>query len=210
MPYFPMFVNLETKKVIVVGGGKTALKKINSLLYFGARIAVIAPRICDEIKAIRGINVHEGNITLEVLDNADIVVAATRNPEINTKIGTYCNGKRIPVNVADNKELSSFLFPGVVVRDELVVGITTGGNSANVSKQIKNMIDRMIPAEYGTLTRKMAAYTELATLNIKDAALRDAALDELVKTAINNKCNLNDKKANKILDKYYRMKKCGL
>ncbi|MGN0394177.1 MAG: bifunctional precorrin-2 dehydrogenase/sirohydrochlorin ferrochelatase [Coprococcus sp.] len=205
MPYFPMFVNLETKKIIVVGGGKTALRKINSLLYFGAKIAVIAPRICDEIKQIRGINIHENNLTLEVLDNADIVVAATRRPEINEKIGNYCNEKKIPVNVSDNKALSSFLFPGVVVRDDLVVGITTGGNSTNVSKQIKNMIDRMIPAEYGTLTKKMAAYTELATINIKDAALRDAALDELVKTAINNKCVLDDKKANKILDKYYKM-----
>ncbi len=206
MPYFPMFVNLETKKIIVVGGGKTALRKINSLLYFGAKIAVIAPHICDEIKQVKGINVHENNLTLDVLDNADIVVAATKRTEVNERIGNYCNEKKIPVNVSDNKELSSFLFPGVVVRDDLVVGITTGGNSTNIAKQIKSMIDRLIPAEYGTLTRKMAAYTELAALNIQDAALRDAALDEIVKNAVNNKCVLNDKKANKILEKYYNCK----
>lgn len=204
MSYFPMYVNLESKKVIVVGGGKAALRKINSLLYFGAKIAVIAPKICDDIKAIRGINVHESNVALDILDNADIVVAATRRADINEKIGTYCRERGIMVNVLDSSELSSFLFPGVVVRGDLVVGVTTGGNSQAVSRQIRSMIDRMLPAEYETLTRKMGAYTELANVNIKSATLRDEALDELVKTALSNKCVLDDKKANKILDKYYR------
>ena len=180
------------------------LRKINSLLYFGAKIAVIAPKVCDDIKAIKGINVHESNVALDILQNADIVVAATRRPEINAKIGTYCNDRGIMVNVADNKELSSFLFPGVIVRGDLVVGVTTGGNSQAVSKQIRNMIDRMLPEEYEALTRKMGAYTELANVNIKSTALREEALDELVKVALSNKCVLDDKKANKVLDKYYR------
>ena len=196
MAYFPMYIDLEGKKVIVVGGGKAALRKINSLLYFGAKIAVIAPKVCDDV--------HESNVALDILQNADIVVAATRRPEINAKIGTYCNDRGIMVNVADNKELSSFLFPGVIVRGDLVVGVTTGGNSQAVSKQIRNMIDRMLPEEYETLTRKMGAYTELANVNIKSTALREEALDELVKVALSNKCVLDDKKANKVLDKYYR------
>jgi siroheme synthase-like protein len=199
-----MYINLETKKVIVVGGGKAALRKINSLLYFGAKIAVIAPKVCDDIKAIRGINVHESNVALDILQNADMVVAATRRSDINDKIGTYCNERGIMVNVEGNSELSSFLFPGVVVRGDLVVGVTTGGNSQAVSKQIRNMIDRMLPEEYENLTRKMGAYTELANLNIKNVNLRNEALDELVKTAIAGKCVLDDKKANKILDRYYK------
>ena len=204
MAYFPMYINLEGKKVIVVGGGKAALRKINSLLYFGAKIAVIAPKVCVEIKAIKGINVHESNVALDILQNADIVVAATRRADINDKIGNYCKAQGIMVNVADNRELSSFLFPGVIVRGDLVVGVTTGGNSQAVSKQIRNMIDRMIPEEYDVLTRKMGAYTELANVNIKSPALREEALDELVKVALSNKCVLDDKKANKVLDKYYR------
>lgn len=204
MAYFPMYINLESKKVIVVGGGKAALRKINSLLYFGAKIAVIAPKVCDDIKAIKGINVHESNVALDILQNADIVVAATKRADINTKIGAYCNERGIMVNVADNKDMSSFLFPGVVVRGDLVVGVTTGGHSQAVSKQIRNMIDRMIPSEYEVLTRKMGAYTELANLNIKSLSLREEALDELIKVALSNKCVLDDKKANKVLEKYYK------
>lgn len=62
----------------------------------------------------------------------------------------------------------------------------------------------MLPEEYEALTRKMGAYTELANVNIKSTALREEALDELVKVALSNKCVLDDKKANKVLDKYYR------
>lgn len=202
MPYFPMFINLENKKIIVLGGGKTALRKVNSLLYFNARIAVIAPKICDELKMVRGIMIHETNLTMDVLDTADIVVAATKREDINAKIAAYCNQRNIPVNVEDNQELSSFLFPGVVVRDDLVVGITTGGSSSGIAKEIRNMIDRLIPFEYGNLTKKMAAYRQIVSINIQDPYRREMALDELVKTAINHKYVLDDKKANKIIEKY--------
>ena len=221
MAYFPMFINLENKKVIVLGGGKTALRKINSLIKFDCKIAVIAPRICDEIKtvpgitikgtdaapkpnerSIPGISVHESNMTLDALDTADMVIAATKRDDVNAKIGKYCNEHNIPVNVADNKDVSSFLFPGIVMREDLVIGVTTGGYSSNVAKEIRNMIEKLIPYEYGTLTRKMGAYREIASINIKDAYLREMALDEIIKQAISNKYMIDDRKANKILDRY--------
>lgn len=204
MPYFPMFINLENKKIIVLGGGKTALRKVNSLLYFNARIAVIAPKICDEIKMLHGISVHETNLTMNVLDSADLVIAATKRQDINERIAAYCHQRKIPVNVEDNRELSSFLFPGVVVRDDLVVGITTGGSSSGIAKEIRSMIDRLIPMEYGNLTRKMAAYKQIVSVNIKDPYRREQVMDELVKTALNNRYVLDDKKANKIIEKYSR------
>ena len=178
MAYFPMFINLENKKVIVLGGGKTALRKINSLIKFDCKIAVIAPRICDEIKAVQGISVHESNMTLDALDTADMVIAATK------------------------RDVSSFLFPGIVMREDLVIGVTTGGYSSNVAKEIRNMIEKLIPYEYGTLTRKMGAYREIASINIKDTYLRELALDEIIKQAISNKYMIDDRKANKILDRY--------
>jgi siroheme synthase-like protein len=199
-----MFINLENKKVIVLGGGRTALRKVNTLLHFNCKIAVIAPKICDELKNTKKVSTHEMNLAMEVLDNADMVVAATSKDDINIKIGNYCNAKKIPVNVADNPELSSFLFPGIVARDDLIIGITTGGKSPSISKEIRSMIDRFIPQEYGNLTRKMAAYREIVMLNIKDSYLREMALEEIVKMAINHKCILDDKKANKIIEKYAR------
>lgn len=64
------------------------------------------------------------------------------------------------------------------------------------------MIEKLIPYEYGTLTRKMGAYREIASINIKDAYLREMALDEIIKQAISNKYMIDDRKANKILDRY--------
>ena len=204
MPFFPMFVNIEDEKIIVLGGGNAALKKVYSLINFGCRIAVIAPRICDELKAIRGISVHEMNLTLDVLDNAYMVVAATNRPEVNDKIGRYCLDRNIPVNVADNPALSSFLFPGVIYRDELVLGITTGGCSPSVSKEVKKLVERAIPQEFGPLTRKMAYMKEQADYYISDSTLREMALDDMVKSAAENRYVLDDKHANKILDRYIK------
>ena len=64
------------------------------------------------------------------------------------------------------------------------------------------MIEKLIPYEYGTLTRKMGAYREIASINIKDTYLRELALDESIKQAISNKYMIDDRKANKILDRY--------
>ncbi len=205
MAYFPMFVNLENKKVIVLGGGKPALRKINSLVKFGCRIAVVAPRICDEIKLVPGIAVHEANMSLDTLDSADLVIAATNRDDINVKIGKYCREHGIEVNVEGNKNVSTFLFPGIVTRDELVIGVTTGGNSGSVAKEVRNMIERIIPDGYGQLAKKMSAYSNLASVNIKNAKYREQALDEIVKMAVNNKCEIDDRKAGKIIDKYAKM-----
>ena len=204
MPFFPMFVNIEDEKIIVLGGGNTALKKVYSLINFGCRIAVIAPRVCDELKAIRGISVHEMNLTLDVLDNTYMVVAATNRPEVNDKIGRYCLDRNIPVNVADNPALSSFLFPGVIYRDELGLGITTGGCSPSVSKEVKKLVERAIPQEFGPLTRKMAYMKDQADYYIRDRTLREMALDDMVKSAVENRYVLDDKHANKILERYIK------
>ena len=64
------------------------------------------------------------------------------------------------------------------------------------------MIEKLIPDEDGTLTRKMGADREIASINIKDAYLRELALDEIIKQAISNKYMIDDRKANKILDRY--------
>ena len=87
------------------------------------------------------------------------------------------------------------------MREDLVIGVTTVGYSSNVAKEIRNMIEKLIPYEYGTLTRKMGAYREIASINIKDTYLRELALDEIIKQAISNKYMIDDRKANKILDR---------
>ncbi len=204
MAYFPMFVNIEGKKVIVLGGGKNAYLKVNSLLRFGCKIAVIAPKVCDELKRTPGIAIHETNMSLDILKDADLVVAATTKAEVNAKIGRYCMDNGIQVNVSDNKDVSTFLFPGLVLRDELVIGVTTGGQSGAVAKEVRRMIDKLIPVVFGALTRKMGAYQSFVYAKTGDESRREQILDEILKMATNNDYEISEKKAMKIIEKYSR------
>lgn len=129
--YFPLFVNLEGKHVIVYGAGKIGSRRILSLLEFGCRLTVFDPEPADEVKKLS----EEGKLLLkrEVYRSGDIpedtclVLAATNSKEVNARIGAECREKQIPVNVSSDKSLCDFYFPGLAICGDLVAGVTAGG-----------------------------------------------------------------------------------
>ena len=148
-PYFPMFINLTDKKILVVGGGAIALRRIRTLLKFGADIHVIAPELCKELAQLE----KEGRITAEHreyragnLDGEQIVLAATDDHEVNRKIWEECRAAGVLVNVADDKSLCDFYFPSVVITEEAVIGINSGGADPSVTKKIRRKIEEMFPS----------------------------------------------------------------
>ena len=115
--YFPLFVDLTKKSIIVIGAGKIAARRVKSLLPFVGDMKVIAPEVSSEITEMAAAS--EGALVIEQrpfessdLDGADMVLAVTNDKELNTRIGTLCNEKKILVNVSHEKELCDFYFPG--------------------------------------------------------------------------------------------------
>ena len=148
--YFPLFVDLTKKSIIVIGAGKIAARRVRSLLPFVGDMKVIAPEISSEITEMAAAS--EGALVIEQrpfessdLDGADMVLAVTNDKELNTRIGTLCNEKKILVNVSHEKELCDFYFPGVVQKDNVVIGITASGKdhskARNVTEQIRAMME---------------------------------------------------------------------
>lgn len=148
-PYFPMFIDLTDKKILVAGGGTIALRRIRTLLKFGADIRVIAPELCEELVQLE----EEGKITAEHreyraddIDGVQVVLAATDDHEVNRKIWEECRTAGILVNVADDKSLCDFYFPSVVMTDEAVIGINSGGTDPSITKNIRRKIEKMFPS----------------------------------------------------------------
>ena len=148
--YFPLFVDLTKKSIIVIGAGKIAARRVKSLLPFVGDMKVIAPEVSSEITEMAASS--EGALVVEQrpiessdLDGADMVLAVTNDKELNTRIGTLCNEKKILVNVSHEKELCDFYFPGVVQKDNVVIGITASGKdhskARNVTEQIRAMME---------------------------------------------------------------------
>ncbi|WMJ88060.1 precorrin-2 dehydrogenase/sirohydrochlorin ferrochelatase family protein [Anaerocolumna sp. MB42-C2] len=146
MAYFPMFVDLKDELCIVIGGGMVACRKIRVLLEFEAEVVVVAPEFCECVMVLKD-KITLINKFYEATDIKDafLVIAATDDIQLNTRISRECKGLRIPVNVVDKKEECSFIFPAYVKKGAITVGITSSGKSPVISKRIKSRIKEVIP-----------------------------------------------------------------
>ncbi len=145
-PYFPMFIDLTDKKILVTGGGTIALRRIRTLLKFRADIRVIAPELCEELAQLES----EGKISAERreyrtsdIDGVYIVLAATDDHEVNRRIWEECRAAGVTVNVADDRSLCDFYFPSIVMTEDTVIGVNCGGEDHAKVKETRIKIEEM-------------------------------------------------------------------
>ena len=128
-PRFPLFVSLSEKTVTVVGAGKIASRRIKVLLEYGARIRVIAPQICEEIRALSGsLEIIEREYEGGDVSGSFMVIAATDSREVNQKAGADAKAEGINVSVADSREECSFYFPAVIRKGSISIGLVSDGS----------------------------------------------------------------------------------
>ena len=128
-PRFPLFVSLSGKTVTVIGAGKIASRRIKVLLEYGARIRVIAPQICEEIRALSGsLEIIEREYEGGDVSGSFMVIAATDSREVNQKAGADAKAEGIHVSVADSREECSFYFPAVIRKGGISIGLVSDGS----------------------------------------------------------------------------------
>ena len=148
-PCFPMFIDLSTRHVVVVGAGKIAARRVAVLSQFTPRITVIAPEVHSDIEAMA----VAGRLRLirrayekTDISGADIVLAATDDAQLNAAICDDCRLRDIPVNVSSDRALCDFYFPGIVREGRVVVGVTASGEdhtcARRVTEQIRNVLNK--------------------------------------------------------------------
>lgn len=142
--YFPMFVDISEKQILVIGGGKIAGRRIKTLLMFAQYITVVAPQIDETIRALAQrdeIVVIEREWQEEDVKNADIVLTVTDNQEVNSQVVKICKANGILVNTADDKAQCDFYFPGVVIKDDVTIGIGTNGKDPARAKAVRQQLE---------------------------------------------------------------------
>lgn len=150
MAYFPMFVNIANKKAYVIGGGAVAKRKANVLMEFGADVTIIAR----ELKFKFNCSVIEDTYKDEYIADAFIVVAATDDRNVNRQISQYCIRNGIYVNVADSREESTFIFGANAVDENIVIGVSTSGESPSLAKKIRDRIQECYDRDKNRNTKK--------------------------------------------------------
>ena len=146
MVCFPLFVDLNDKTALVVGGGPVAARKARVLLDYGPRVLVCAPRFVPELEQLSGAELLRQPFVPELLEGVSLAVAATDDRVLNRTVAQLCRKRSIPVNVADSREDSTFLFPAVVRRGRLSVGISTGGASPAAASHVRRTLEGQLPA----------------------------------------------------------------
>ncbi len=147
---FPLFIDISDKDVVVIGGGNIAVRRINSLLKFGAKIKVIALKFDKtKIDDFETSNIEFINKEFEPADlnNAFMVIGATNNRDVNHSIYKLCQGKNILCNIVDCKEECNFYFPAVCMNDNLSIGVVSDGNNHKLVKKTAKKIREIINEE---------------------------------------------------------------
>jgi precorrin-2 dehydrogenase/sirohydrochlorin ferrochelatase len=162
--YYPAFLDLWHKRVVVIGGGTLATGKIHGLLPCGPEpIVVIAPHISEFIEDQAAAGklewlrrpYAEGDVA-----GADYCFAATNDREINAAVATEARQQRVPVLAIDDVPNCDFIAPAIVRRGKLVVAISTQGRSPAMASHIRRELDRLLPPEWADLLDVAAAVRE--------------------------------------------------
>jgi precorrin-2 dehydrogenase/sirohydrochlorin ferrochelatase len=158
---------MKGRKVIVIGGGSVALRKVRSLLEFGADMTIISAQpdaALLEMAAEGLVQCECRTLTCpedEMLLSAFLVICATDDKKLNREIADYCEAHQIWVDCADSAEKSSVVFPSVVKRDEIVIGISTSGGVPALTRHLRERIEETVPEWYGTLEHQMRNQREV-------------------------------------------------
>ena len=202
MAYFPMFVQLKNKKCLVIGGGRIALRKIEVLKDFEADVTVIAPEMIPQIRQIDKIRRIFRTFMEEDFKEAELVVAATNDPKVNSEISKICMQRKIPVNAVDQKEDCSFIFPSYVKEGEVVAAFSSGGQSPMITQYLKEKIKPNLTEELGQLAQILGSLRKLAKSCIATEQERKAFYKELLQIGLKDIDSLEEQRINEIIQKY--------
>lgn len=151
MSLFPMFVKLDGRRVVVVGGGEIATSKIDALLQAGANVVVVSPALNAQLSALVRENKivwREKEFSPEDLQDALLVIAATSVPSVNDAVYRAADARGILCNAVDDIENCHFYYGAVVQRGDLQIAISTNGKSPALAQRLRKELEVQFGTEY--------------------------------------------------------------
>ena len=180
---YPIFLDLKSKRAVVIGGGSIAARKILGLLDAQARVVVVADQI-DAVLKTRCKNTDtefvEAKYSKDHLVGATIAFAATNDEELNEQIYKDCQQLKVLCNVVDDPELCDFFVPAVVKRGDLQIAVGTDGYSPAYAGHIRQKLEGIFTEKHGEFLAELEAIRKYIMEAVRDPAHRKALLGELV------------------------------
>lgn len=185
--YYPVNLNLEGKKCVVVGAGSIAERKVRRLIECGARVEVVAPVATERLEKLARagkITLKKNHINLMDINDSFLVVSATGDRKINNLVSCYCQESRILVNVVDSPAECNFTLPSIVKRGDLLISISTSGVSPALAKKIRKDLEKIFGKEYAIFLSLMKRLRPKVIAKIKNLNIRKKFFEKAVNSNI--------------------------
>ena len=144
--YYPIYLDLENKQVLVVGGGKIAQRKVETLLEYGAVVTIVSPALTPELQEMVNRNScvwFKKEYSTEDINNAELIYSCTDQEEVNAQISADAQAAMRLINVVDDPVKCSFIVPSILKRGDLSIAVSTAGSSPIVARQIRAELENL-------------------------------------------------------------------
>jgi precorrin-2 dehydrogenase/sirohydrochlorin ferrochelatase len=187
MRYYPIFLKIEGRAVLVVGGGEVGARKVETLLRCGARVGVVSPALVPWLEE----KVREGTVELvgseydeRQLHGRSLVIAATGEGELNSKIARDAERRDLLCNVVDFPSEGNFIVPALMRRGSLTLAISTDGQSPALARKIREDLEERYGEEYADLLHLLGAVRVRLLSASKDSRLNKERFERLVRSPL--------------------------
>ena len=169
MDYLPLFHKLEGRRVLVIGGGEVALRKVHLVHEAGALITMVARDFCPDLLAMADKNSDKPlelisdsyqEHYLDDFSDAALVIAATNDSEVNHLVSKHAKAKQMLINVVDDPLFSDVIFPSIVDRSPIQIAISSGGDAPVLVRMLRTQLEGLIPSALGKLAALAGRYRE--------------------------------------------------
>lgn len=174
MKYFPLFMDLEDRDVLIAGGGEKAVQKLRLLAKTMARLTVVAETVSPEIEALarrHPVSLQLRRLRPEDVKGKAVAIGADDSAERNAELARAAHAAGVPVNIVDAPDLSTVIVPAIVDRHPVVVAIGTEGAAPIIARDLRTRIESWLPADFG----RVATYAAALRPRVRDAITQPAA-----------------------------------
>ena len=202
MNLFPFFTDISGKTFLIVGGGDVAREKVESISRFGEKIVIVA---CEtDIEATDRIKVYKRAFKPEDINGVDYVIGATGDRALNEEIASLCDKAGIPVNIADDADLCTFVMPSMVKRGRFVAAFSTNGASPAFAMCMRRTVEDFVPEHIDDILARMEHVRGEAVRLIPEQPRRKRFFTELLTELIETDNALSDEEIRERIRTYER------
>jgi precorrin-2 dehydrogenase / sirohydrochlorin ferrochelatase len=160
MKYYPVNLDIRGRKCLVVGGGDVGTRKVIMLVKCGAKVTVVSPVISSKLMDLSAKGIIQ--IKLREYCSSDVndmflIIGATSDEKVNLRISKDAEQKNLLCNIADVPKACNFILPAIVTRGDLIIAISTSGNSPAFAKKLRENLEKQFGEEYAILLNLMGA-----------------------------------------------------